>query len=342
MTVRLVRTLHDANVGRVDPQGIAEVMGYLALGQMPSIIGISLFIATVSVLSRMYRDSEMDVWHSSGTGLGRFVTPLYQFALPLLIAVAALQWWVWPWTNGQIQELRQRFEQRADIERVTPGEFQESAKGDRVFFVEKNASNETVANSLFLLDQSSGAQVVITARSSATNHEGGGTVLNLVDGERVQHLPDEQGLRVIQFATLSTELISEAGSRRGASATAMSTSELMSTPRAWAKGELAWRAGVVLLSANLVLLGLAIARVNPRMGGGGSIAMASLIAIIYFNFTTLSQSWVASGRVGLGAALLGLHGGIFVLTVLWLMQRHHQWGWRVLLPWSRRTSGSAA
>lgn len=341
MTVRLVRTLHDANVGRVDPQAITVAMGYSALGQMPAIITIALFIATVSVLSRMYRDSEMDIWFSSGQGLARLVKPLYQFALPLVVAVAAMQWWVWPWTNQQVQDLRQRYEQRADIDRVTPGQFQESGNGKKVFFVEKSTDANSVARSLFYLDQSTGTDVIITSRSSMNSPSGGKGAVKLIDGERVQQLPEGDGFRVVQFEALTIAMEQASAQLQAAGVRSTPTLELIRNKSLWAQGELAWRAGMVLLAANLVLLGLTIAQVNPRMGSGASIAMAALTAIVYFNLTTVSQSWVSSGRIGLWGALVGLHGGICLLSAIWLTKRHYQWSWRHLWP-AAPTSGQAA
>jgi lipopolysaccharide export system permease protein len=44
------------------------VMGYTVLGHLPTILTLSLFIAIVGTLSRMYRDSEMVIWFTSGRG----------------------------------------------------------------------------------------------------------------------------------------------------------------------------------------------------------------------------------------------------------------------------------
>ena len=52
-----------------------------------------------------------------------------------MLVVSLLVLVVWPWSNQQISELKERFERRGDLERVSPGQFQESASGLRVFFV---------------------------------------------------------------------------------------------------------------------------------------------------------------------------------------------------------------
>lgn len=133
MTIILIRTLGQATRGSVNPSEVMLVMGLTVIGHLTTILTLSLFIAVVSTLSRMYADSEMVIWFSSGHGLLSFSKPLFRFAWPILLAIALLALFVWPWSNQQIQDLRDRYEQRNDIERVAPGQFQESAGGKRVF-----------------------------------------------------------------------------------------------------------------------------------------------------------------------------------------------------------------
>ena len=87
MTMMLIRTLGLAAKGSVNPSEVFLVMTYTVLGYMPTILSLSLFIAIVGTLSRMYRDSEMVIWFSSGRGLIDFLRPLFGFAWPILVLV---------------------------------------------------------------------------------------------------------------------------------------------------------------------------------------------------------------------------------------------------------------
>ena len=115
MTMMLIRTLGQAARGNVNPSDVMLVMGFTVLGQLPTILSLSLFIAIVGTLSRMYRDSEMVIWFASGRGLISLVRPLLRFAWPVMVVIAVLSLLVWPWANSQIQELKTRYEQRSDI-----------------------------------------------------------------------------------------------------------------------------------------------------------------------------------------------------------------------------------
>ena len=124
LTVLLIRTLGMASRGSVNPEEVMLVLGYTVLGYTQTILTLALFISIVSTLSRMYRDSEMVIWFASGRGLISLLRPLLRFAWPVMVVIAVLSLLVWPWANSQIQELKTRYEQRSDIDRIAPGEFQ--------------------------------------------------------------------------------------------------------------------------------------------------------------------------------------------------------------------------
>ena len=65
MTIILIRTLGQASRGVVNPSEVMMVMGFSVLGYLPVLLTLSLFIAIVGTLSRMYAESEMVIWSSS-------------------------------------------------------------------------------------------------------------------------------------------------------------------------------------------------------------------------------------------------------------------------------------
>jgi lipopolysaccharide export system permease protein len=62
------------------------------------------------------------------------------------------------------------------------------------------------------------------------------------------------------------------------------------------------------------------------------LVFALFTFVIYFNLVNLGQSWVAGGKLSLTTYMLALHGGVFLLAVLWLTKGHNNWHWRRLLP----------
>ena len=78
MTMILIRTLGQASRGSFNPSDVTLVMGYTVLAYLPTLLTMSLFIAIIASLSRMYRDSEMVIWLCSGKGLASLLRPLWE------------------------------------------------------------------------------------------------------------------------------------------------------------------------------------------------------------------------------------------------------------------------
>lgn len=199
MTMALIRTLSQASRGSVNPQEVMMVMGYLVLGYLPPIMTLSLFIAIVGTLSRMYRDSEMVIWFTAGRGLAAFLKPLFRFAWPVLLVIALLALVIWPWANQQTQDMKDRYGKRGDLERVAPGQFQESASGSRVFFLDKDTPDNKSGKNIFISTTEKGKETVTSARSGRIVTRGEDQFLQLNDGQRLESSLTEPGLKVSEF-----------------------------------------------------------------------------------------------------------------------------------------------
>lgn len=325
LTMMLIRTLGLAAVGSVGPQDVILVLGYTALAQLPLMLALSLFIAIIATLTRMYRDSEMIIWLASGVSLLRLVPVLARLAWPAVVAVAVLALLVWPWANRQGTELRGRYEKRSDLSRVAPGQFQTSADGQRVFFIDKDSQAGVVGRNVFVLAQRDGRESITTARAGRIEPDASGArALVLESGSRTDIDPAQAQKSLAQFDTYRITLDErDLGALNEVPPKARSTLELWRDPTARNQGELAWRVGVVMLSMNLVILGVGLAAGNPRRRGSWSLLLALLAFVVYFNLLNLSQAWVNAGRLGLGGALAGIHGAVALggLALLWWRDR---------------------
>ena len=316
MTMMLIRTLGLAAGGSVSPQDVVMVLGYTALGQLPTMLALSLFVAVVISLGRMYRDSEMAIWFSSGVGLQRFIAPVLATAWPVLAAVAALVVFVWPWGNQKMGELRSRYEQRSDLSRVAPGSFQSSADGSRVFFIEREGDVTSVGRNVFLLSRKDEVEAVTTARAGRIETEGEDRVLVLDSGHRNELNAQTGEHSLMSFDSFRTLVDpGKVPANQKASPKSSPTMDLLTQPNPVNLGELAWRFGLLLGAANLTLLGIGTAATNPRRASNWNLLFALLTFVVYFNLVNLSQAWIAAGRFGFGPAMLILHGLALVLAL---------------------------
>jgi lipopolysaccharide export system permease protein len=326
MTMTLIRTLSQASRGSVNPQEVMMVMGYIVLGYLPPVLTLCLFIAIVGTLSRMYRDSEMVIWFSAGRGLSAFLKPLFSFAWPILVVIAALALVIWPWANEQAQELRDRYGRRGDLERVAPGQFQESASGRRVFFLDKDTPDNKSGSNIFISTSEKGKDTVTSARSGRVVTEGDSQYLMLSNGQRLESNIADRSMRISDFQEYGTRVSGgELAAADSSPARTRPTFRLVLDPTPVNQAELAWRIGLALAAFNFVVLAITVSSVNPRIGRSGNLVFALFAFVVYYNLLNVGQGWVANGRTGVVQLLIGLHGTAFVLAALWLGQQHNNW-----------------
>ncbi|MFA9286198.1 LPS export ABC transporter permease LptF [Comamonas sp. SY3] len=340
MTMMLIKVLGQASRGSVNPSDVLLVMGYTVLGQLPTILSLCLFIAVVATLSRMYRDSEMAVWFSSGQSLVSFLRPLMRFSWPIMVVIAVLALLVWPWANQQIVQLRAQYEQRGDVDRIAPGEFQESSDGSRVFFIDRDRNSDLEASNVFIVTNEEKKDTVTTAKSAHLEVQENARVAVLNDGQRVEKTKDNPGLKVSDFK--------EYGTRIGSAATIdpndmgavknIPTRQLMASEEPRLLGELGYRLGLAIAALNFVVLGLAMASVNPRAGRSSSLVFALFAFIVYYNLMTFAQNWVSSGKASLPLSFVLIHGLTALLAWTLLLSRNQQFS---LLQWVRRKGSRA-
>ncbi|MEO7108434.1 MAG: LPS export ABC transporter permease LptF, partial [Rhodoferax sp.] len=260
MTMTLIRTLGEAGRGVFNPSDVMIIMGYTVLSNMPTILSLCLFIAVLNVLTRMFRDSEMVIWFGSGRGLMSLVSPLFRFAWPILVVIAALAFLILPWALGRIEDMRDRFEKRGDIARIEPGQFQESANGERVFFIEKNALSKEAGNNVFIATHKNDKESVTSARSGHLETMHGDKFLVMENGQRLEKVAGKPDLTVASFTTYGAQVDADDQSARVfVPSGAKSTLELLANPTQAHLAELSWRAGLALAAINFVIMGLAAA-----------------------------------------------------------------------------------
>ena len=327
LTIVLIRTLGQASRGVINPQDVMLFMAYSALGRLPTILTLSLFIAMVGTLSRMYRDSEMVVWFTSGRGLFDFAAPLFRFSWPVLVIVALTALFIWPWTNQQTRDMQQRYAGRSDIDRIAPGQFQESSGGNRVFFIDRDAkTDQKSSNNVFIAANEKGKNSITTARSGRIETTGEKQVLVLENGQRLENENGKNSLKISNFEEYGSTVGNTAQQSTEASdAKLLSVPVLISAPTRANLSELAWRLGLAVAAINFVVLAVALANVNPRGGRSGNLVFVVLTFLVYNNLVNLGQSWILGGQVSFGGWLVLLHGGVLLLGLLWLAKRNANW-----------------
>lgn len=318
LTTQLIRLLGEAAQGSVAPEAVVALLGFSALNYIPALLSLALFIAILLTLSRSYRDSEMVVWFSSGLSLAAWIRPVLVFTLPLVVAIGGLSLFVSPWALSKSAEYRGQLSSRKDAGQASPGAFQESSSGERVVFVEAVADDETYVKNVFVTAvQNQRLGVTMAARGHQEFAENGDRFIVLENGRRYEIEPGTPEFRILEYARYAVRL--ETKESRGIEKTPMNTPtlELMSKDLPAFQAELLWRLSVPLSAIILALLAIPLSFVNPRAGRSANMLLAIFAYVLYNNLLTISQAWVASGRVSFSVGMVSVH--LFMLCLLPLL-----------------------
>jgi len=295
-TTQLIRFLGFAAGGRIPTDAVIILLGFSALGYLSVLLSVTLFLSVLLCVTRLYRDSEMAVWQTSGVGLLAWFRPVLMYGLPIVFVVALLSLFLTPWAIGKSEQYRHQLENRDDVSAVAPGAFKESKNGERVFFVEKVSSDLTQVANIFVHSSQDQRQGVMVAKRGYTElKENGDRYLVLVDGRRYEGTPGQADYRVVRFERYAVRIEQSENKTFFPSQKSYSTRHLLSDPTPVNMSELVWRIGLPVSALVLACIAIPLSAVNPRTGRFFNVLVAVFVYMIYSNLISIFQAWVAKG-----------------------------------------------
>ncbi|MEN9912473.1 MAG: export transporter permease LptF, partial [Pseudomonadota bacterium] len=349
LTFTLIKLLTQAGDDKIDPQSVSVLLGFAIINFQALMLSLSIFMGTLLVYSRMWRDSEMVVWQSSGLSLYQFIAPTIEFSLPVALLAALFGLLIAPWANQQAYQYRDNFVQRQDISRIAAQQFKESSDGSRVFYVGTSDERSRTVNNVFILEKKlihstpsssktvpdlfplepiSGAfiaeNIVAAAQGRVYTSKEGEQYLELNQGRRYQ-LPSAshtgaaisaETANFMQFDQYRTLLATPSSHSKTLvlPAKQRSSSSLLIELNAIAQAELTWRISGALMCIILAMLAVPLSYFNPRSGKSTPLVMAVLIFIVYVNAINLAEDYLQLGKITMFTAIVIPHGLILLLS----------------------------
>ena len=341
ITVMLIRILGDAAGGRVASGDVVALLGFAALIYLPVILSLTAFVSVLLVVARSYQDSEMIVWFASGLSLMRWIRPVMAIGIPLVLLTASLSLWLTPWASRLSAEYKETFKNREDISRISPGKFQESASGERIFFVEGLSSDTRNVENVFVSQSRDKNNSVVVAQVGSINVDArGDKLLELRNGHRYDGTPGTPDFQTMDFGRY---VIVISGSHREIedikSSRVLPTAALIAAPVPSNMAELLWRISLPIMCLLQMLLAIPLGFVNPRRGRTLNLMIALVLAISYLNSLGIVQAAVGQGRLSFGAAWWPLHLAAFLIITLlffWRNNTNSRWHPMALLILARQ------
>ena len=342
VTWTLIAVLGRAAGGKVASSDVIALIAFATLNYLPTILILTSFISVLMVVTRSYRDSEMVVWFASGLSLTKWIAPVLTFGLPMVLLTAGLSFVATPWAKQKSSEYVERFEKREDLQKVSPGQFKESASANRIFFVEGVAGKTAVVQNVFVNTVDEHGTAVIVAREGVINTGAKGErFLVLKNGRRYQGTPGQSDFQTMEFESYSMRVTSQTQDIDAERNTdAIPIMELLHDTSAFGRAELLWRISSPATCLILILLAVPLGFVNPRAGSSANLIIALLIFFSYSNVVKLVEASVKQGKSAFALSWWPLHliAALLVFALFaWRLNLNHRYHPLALLAALKRS-----
>ncbi len=317
----MVKLLGQVASGTQDAEAVSALLGFLLISNLPVLLALALFISVLMALSRSYRDSEMQVWFSSGLSIAAWVKPVLKFGLPITLVTALLSFGLTPWAISQSTEYQRILRSRDDVSRLSPGSFIEARGANRVFFVDKSTSDSDVVNNVFVQYNQNGKFGVVVAEKGFQKIEANGDkFLVLLNGRRYEGTPSALDFKIVDFERQMIRIEAKEAAADSPSPRALSIMQIFDQPTPDNIAELHWRIALPIAAMVLALMAIPLSSVNPRSGASWNLILAVLVFFLYYNLLGIFQAWTRDGKIPLWLGLTPVHI-MMIFLVLFLFSK---------------------
>jgi lipopolysaccharide export system permease protein len=323
ITTALIRILGEAANGKVDNDTVPALIVFTSMNYLSVILVLTTFMSVLMVVSRSFRDREMAVWWASGLPLLAWIRPVLSFAVPMVLLAALFSSVITPWARGKSEEVKQRFEKRSDVSKVSAGQFRESAGGDRIFFIEKDSPDRSVVENVFVANRADQrVSLIVSIGGRVETLTNGERFLVLNQGKRFDVTKNSTDFSALEFARYGIRL--EPGFFLPPDITAQTADVrfLLADQSSSSLSELLWRFGLPLSGLFLALLAIPLSFVNPRAGRSLNLIFALLIYLVYSNFLSIAQAWVLQKKLSFLEAFVAPHGVALLIFFVLMFKRN--------------------
>ncbi len=269
---KLVRILGAAVDGEIPTNLVLTLLGLGVPEMAQLILPLSLFLAILMTLGRLYTESEITVMHACGLGKGVLIKAAMILMLFTSLVAAVNVIWLGPWSSRYQDEVTQNAKANPGAAALAAGQFQTSSDGNTVLFVEDVKGNKFGSVFLAQLRPKGNARpsVVLADSGHMEQHKDGSQTVTL-DGYKEAVLDPNDA----DQADIST---------------------LIKTKTPQFQAELHWRLTLVFAVLVMALMVVPLSVVNPRQGRVLSMLPAMLLYLIFFLLQSSLRSNAAKGR----------------------------------------------
>jgi lipopolysaccharide export system permease protein len=315
---KLVRILGAAVDGEVPTNLVLTLLGLGVPEMAQLILPLSLFLAILMTLGRLYTESEITVMHACGLSKAVLVKAAMVLMLFTSLVAAVNVIWLGPWSSRYQDEVTQNAKANPGAAAMAAGQFQTSSDGSAVLFVEDVKGNQFGNVFLAQLRPKGNARpsVVLADSGHMEQRKDGSQVVTLDKGTRFEGTALLRDFRITDFTNYQAIVGYKAATLDPNDAEQSSFTGLFSNNTPEFKAELHWRLTLVFAVLVMALMVVPLSVVNPRQGRVLSMLPAMLLYLIFFLLQSSLKSSGAKGRLDPGVWMWVVNISYLLLAIV--------------------------
>ncbi|HIB31214.1 MAG TPA: LPS export ABC transporter permease LptF [Candidatus Thioglobus sp.] len=310
---------------------LLPLVGFNMIRDVPLILSLSLFLAIILAISKLYKDSEAIVMNSLGVGDKHFMVLIQPVVLFIFIFILFLTTVAVPWSKQQRSMIMDRSENASEFSFIKEGEFQEFKNGELVFYASKvkNIKNSAKQNmeEIFIYAESSGDPIITLASQAQkyTDASSKSVYLRLKDGVRYHGFPSDKNKKILNFDQYDLQIIDGSRQRSANVLTKIEskpTLDILFSSNNKEIAEWQWRLSQPISVLILSLFGILLGKSSPRGGKNLGVLTGILVFIIYNNALLVAKSSLERGDLSPIVGLWSVHLLALLVIVIFYAYRH--------------------
>ncbi len=310
---------------------LLPLIGFKMIKDVPLILSLSLFLAIILSVSKLYKTSEAIVMNSLGLGDKHFVVFIQPIVMTVFVFILFLTTVAVPWSKQQRSMIMDRTENASEFSFIKQGEFQEFKDGEIVFYASKvkdsNQDGNQAMEEVFIYALVGGEPVITLAKQAQkyTDAATNSAYLRLTEGTRYHGFPGDANKKILNFDLYDLQIIDgevQKSSSSYSKVEGQGTIDLLRSDGLKEAAELQWRLSQPLSVLILSALGVLLGKASPRGGKNLGVLIGVVIFILYNNALLIAKSTLEQGDSVPIVGLWWVHVSMLLFIFIFYFYRH--------------------
>ena len=287
---RFVGYFEQASEGLIEPNLIYKIIILRFPDFITLLMPLSFFLGVVITVSRLYAESEIYGYISGGLSQNSIIRYLIPQAFVFFFITITLSIYIAPYTKELSKEIISIDTIEEQIESIKPKNILALKDNDGFIYVE-NKNEDTLEKSILFLSEVN-SETVILANILKYNKLNSSIELEFKAGSAYQNIFNKNPSIISEFGELKIPLENNESKISG-----LSLSKLFDYSSKSTKSQIQWNISIPLTIFILLVLGVHIAKVEPRQGRLSVMLPAVFIYIFYLSLLILArESFIESSK----------------------------------------------